>query len=104
MTGTMRVDTDGLRAAEPALRHLSTSVGTVLTRLAGVLDAAGCCWGNDQIGASFAESYVPGARLVRDALPSLRDDVAQVGRAIVAVADNVDVAENRAQTRLNAAG
>ena len=73
MTGTMRVDTAGLRAAEPALRYLSTSVGTMLTRLAGVLDAAGCCWGNDQIGASFAESYVPGARLVRDALPSLRD-------------------------------
>src|SRR3979409_2527191 len=103
MTGMMRVDTDGLRAADPAFRDLSPSGGTVLTRLAGVLDAAGSCWGNDQTGASFAQSYVPGARLVCDALPSLRDDVAQVGRAIVAVADNVDAAENRAQTRLNAA-
>jgi hypothetical protein len=97
----MRVDTDGLRAAEPALRNLSSSVGVVLTRLAGVLDAAGCCWGSDEIGATFAESYVPGARLVRDALPSLRDDVAGVGAAIVAVADNVDAAEGRAQARLS---
>jgi hypothetical protein len=100
MTDLIRVDTLALRGAEPAFRYLSSSVGVVLTRLADVLDVAGCCWGRDEIGASFAESYVPGARLVRDALPSLRDDVAEAGAAILMVADNVDAAESRAQTRL----
>src|SRR3990172_8846818 len=100
MTDVIRVDSMGLRGAEPAFRYLSCSFGVVATRLADVLDGAGCCWGSDEIGASFAESYVPGARLVRDALPALRDDVAEAGAAILMVADNVDAAEGRAQTRL----
>ena len=101
MTDDMRVNANGLRETEPALRYLSSAVGGVLMTLAGVLDGAGPCWGADQFGATFAESYLPGAQLVRDALPALRDDVAEVGKAVVAVADNVDAAEGRAQARLS---
>jgi hypothetical protein len=101
MSETMWVDPAGLRDAEPGFRYLSSSFSDTLTRLAGVLDAAGCCWGSDQVGARFAENYLPGVQLVRDALPALRDDVAGVGTAVVTVADNVDAAEGRAQTRLS---
>jgi hypothetical protein len=101
MTEIMRVDTAGLRGAEPAVRYLSSSAASVLARLTGVLDAAGACWGSDQTGTAFAESYLPGAQLVRDALPSLRDDMSGVAEALVLAADNVDAAEGRAQARLS---
>lgn len=104
MTATMRVDSAGLRAAEPSMRELSSSVGATLARLAGVLDAAGRCWGGDDIGTTFARSYLPGAQLVRDALSHLSDDVAGMGEAIVAAADNIDAAEGRAQARFNGEG
>src|SRR5258705_11464688 len=100
MTDIMRVDTAGLRGAEPAVRYLSWSAASMLARLTGVLDAAGDCWGSDQTGTAFAESYLPGAQLVRDALPSLRDDMSGVAEALVLAADNVDAAEGRAQARL----
>ena len=97
----MRVDTVGLRDTEPAMRHLSASLGGLLSTLTGVLDGAGRCWGGDQFGATFAESYLPGVQLVRDALPALREDVSEVADAIAVVADNVDAAEGRAQARLS---
>ena len=101
MGNTIRVDPAGLRDAAPALRYLSSSAGAVLATLSGVLDEAGCCWGADQFGTTFADSYLPGVQLVRDALPKLRDDVAEVADAVVVVADNVDAAEGRAQSRLS---
>jgi hypothetical protein len=101
MSESMWLDAAGLRVAGPAFGYVSASLATTLAGLSEVLDAAGNCWGSDQTGASFAESYLPNAQLVRSALPMLRDDVAGVGAAVVAVADNADAAENRAQTRLS---
>jgi uncharacterized protein YukE len=100
MADIMRVDPDRLRDAEPNFRYLSSSLAAAFADLAGVLDSAGPCWGTDRIGAGFAESYLPIAQLVRETLPKLRDDVADVGDAIRAVADNADAVELRAQARL----
>lgn len=96
----MRVDPDGLRDTGPHFRYLSSSLASAFAHLSAVLDAAGPCWGTDRIGEGFAESYLPIAQLVRETLPKLRDDVAGVGDAVIAVADNADAAEVRAQARL----
>lgn len=97
----MRVDAAGLRGTAPALRQLSAALGGVFSTLTGVLDGAGRCWGGDEFGATFAEGYLPGVQLVRDAFPGLREDVAGVADAVVVVAEKVDAAEGRAQSRLS---
>jgi hypothetical protein len=101
MTEPMLVDVDGLRGAEPRFRYLSSAVDGALGQLLATLDAQGPCWGGDQLGARFAETYLPASELIRRALPDLRDDVRDVGVAVVSVADNVDAAEGRAQARLS---
>jgi len=99
--GSMRVDPHELRRVEPAFAALALSVDETLRRLASVLDAEGECWGRDRTGSAFAESYVPAATQTRQALPDLRDGVRGVGDALLLVADNVDVAESRAQVRFS---
>jgi hypothetical protein len=104
MTDTMRVHPAGLRDVVPTFRYLSSSLTTALTSLSSVLNTAGDCWGDDQIGLGFAESYLPVAQLVRETLPLLRDDVSAVGNAVHTVADSADAAEVRAQARLSGEG
>lgn len=96
---TLRADTAALRAAEPAFDTMAAAVAGLLNRLAGALDAEGACWGADEVGSAFAQKYLPAAISVLDALPPLRDAIAGTGAAVLAVADNVDSAEDRSRVR-----
>lgn len=95
----MSVNSGCLRDAEPGLRLLAGAMGDVMARLITALDAEGTCWGADQVGTVFAESYLPATRLVREALALLHDDVQQVGDVVIAVADAADAADGRARAR-----
>jgi uncharacterized protein YukE len=100
MAETMRVDTDALRTAAPALGALSATVGAVLSRVAAALDREGACWGGDATGTTFAQDYVPASQQILQALSVLDEGLRDVGTAIGEVADNVGAAEGRAQVRL----
>jgi hypothetical protein len=99
MADSMRIDPHGLRAAEPAFGSLASSVDVIVRRLVDALHLEGECWGGDRTGAAFAESYAPAAQQTRAAIEGLRDGVRGVGEALLAVADNIDAAEVRTQTR-----
>jgi uncharacterized protein YukE len=100
MAETMRVQTDALRAAEPALADVSTTVDMVLSRVAAALDREGACWGADAMGTTFAQDYVPASQQILQALSVLGEGLRDVGTAVGEVADNVDAAEGRARLRL----
>jgi len=100
MAETMRVDTDALRTAEPALGALTATVAMVRSRVATALDREGACWGGDAMGATFAQDYVPASEQILQGLSALGEGLREVGTALGDVADNVDAAEGRARLRL----
>jgi len=101
MAEAQRVNAVGLRNAGPGFVSLSSSVAEALRRLASRLDAEGSCWGTDEMGVTFAQSYAPAAKQVKDAFPVLRDGITEVRAAVLVVADDVDAADKRALSRLS---
>lgn len=95
----MRVDAERLRRAQTDLATLASSVDSTVGRLAAVLDAETGCWGADDIGATFAASYVPAVDTIRPALVDLRTLVRDVGDAVLVVAANAEAAEDRTRLR-----
>ncbi|WP_157114662.1 WXG100 family type VII secretion target [Nocardia niwae] len=57
----MRVDTDLLRALTPELAAIADTAQGELTRLKQRLAAEGECWGDDEPGRVFGDSYEPAA-------------------------------------------
>jgi len=101
MAESLRVNAVGLRNAGPGFVSLSSSVAEALRRLAVTLDAEGACWGTDEMGVTFDQSYSPAAQQVRDAFPVLHDGINEVRAAVLVVADDVDAADERALSRLS---
>jgi hypothetical protein len=95
----MRADPAALRSTEPAFDTMASAVDGLLVRLAGALDVEGACWGEDEVGSAFEQGYLPVALGLREALPRLRDLMTGTGAQVLAVADNVDGADGRAQSR-----
>jgi len=96
----MRVDITALREAVPAFGVVASTLDLTLRRLANALDAEGVCWGADEMGRTFGDSYRPAVATVRDAIAALSASIDEIGRTVGTVADNVDAAEARAQARL----
>ena len=97
----MRVDTDGLRTAEPAFDTLSAAVRGMLARLNAELAAQGRCWGTDDIGRSFEKDYLDGVSDTCGGLRAVRDAIGHIGQSLLAAADEVDAAEDRTRSRLS---
>jgi uncharacterized protein YukE len=100
MTETMRVDIAALRGCEPVFSILSQVLDETRRRLGDRLDAEGACWGGDEAGMAFQESYGPAAATVREALSGLWLGVTSVGESLVEAADNAEAAEHRTAVRL----
>lgn len=76
------LDPDGLSEGSREMREHGHVLNEAYLRLKGMLDVHYGCWGNDEVGKSFAKNYVPGAekfttggQQVGAALPSLADDI-----------------------------
>ncbi|MFI5538469.1 hypothetical protein ACIA5H_18980 [Nocardia sp. NPDC051900] len=61
MGRSLRVDTDLLRAINPELAAIADAAQEELTRLKERLAAEGRCWGDDEPGRIFGDSYEPAA-------------------------------------------
>ena len=93
------VDAAGLRAGEPTVRAIATSIGTVLAQLDTALVREGACWGADEVGQTFAAAYQPAVDAMRQALTDLRDGAVGIADALLTVAANAEQAEDRARLR-----
>jgi uncharacterized protein YukE len=96
-----RVDGPGLRAAQTHVAELAGEIDAMLARLVGALDAEGACWGSDETGRTFADTYVPAVASLRTASTDLRDGVAAIAGSLLTVADAADSVDDRARTRLS---
>lgn len=94
-----RVDPAGLRAGEPAVRAIASSIGTVLARLDAALVREGACWGADEVGQTFAAAYRPAVATMRQALTDLGDGAAGIADALLTVAANAEQTEGRTRLR-----
>jgi hypothetical protein len=99
--GELRVDPDGLRAAQPGVETLGDLVHAALARLTVALDAEGPCWGDDETGHAFGDAYRPAERELRAAFTRTATHLHDVGAAITVVADVLQTTDDRARERLS---
>ena len=94
-----RVDIAGLRLVKPRVEDVATGVRGALTRLQGVLDAEGLCWGSDETGRTFDAAYVPALSTVHKGFTEIGRAVDAIARALSVVADRAEAVDGRAATR-----
>ena len=86
MTDAYRVDPEHLRAAARGFVDVADLLQRAEGRVAGVLDAAGPCWGDDESGQQFAAQYVPGATQTRAAFGQYTAALGEVERMLADMA------------------
>lgn len=67
----LQVMPDELRSACAGYDTLGDTLESALSTLQGALGAEGSCWGGDEPGQTFAETYSPNATAATDALGQL---------------------------------
>lgn len=80
-----QVDPTRLRTAAPRFDAVADQLERAGTALQGELEAEGPCWGGDEAGQAFAQSYLPGAEATTRALST-------VGEALRAITISLDAA------------
>jgi uncharacterized protein YukE len=100
MVDPIRVNSHGLRAAQPMVAQSAGAIRATLGQLVRALDAEGACWGADATGQTFAASYVPAMQTTRQAFADLHAAVDSIAGSLLIAADNADATDSRAGRRL----
>ncbi|WP_406235158.1 hypothetical protein [Nocardia sp. NBC_01009] len=87
MGESLEVDPDLLRALAPELNALADMAQNELTQLKATLNAEGECWGNDEPGRTFGESYEPAAEQGLAGYKNLIDNLRRIGDSATNAAD-----------------
>lgn len=69
---SLKADPQALRGTQPSFTSVADTITTGAQKLAAVIAAEGECWGNDEIGQSFAKNYTPVSSPVRRRWPGWR--------------------------------
>jgi hypothetical protein len=100
MTGQLRLDATALRAIQPAVAALADGLSGAVTRLATALDGEGACWGFDEPGRAFGDSYAPATWQIREALGHATARMTELRDAVGMLADVAEAADDQARQRL----
>lgn len=87
MAQTLRIDLDRLRALSPEIAQIAEAAQRELTALETALAREGRCWGDDEPGRMFGESYEPA---LEDGLTAFRAVIEKLGRAGIGVGETAD--------------
>ncbi|HEX3787295.1 MAG TPA: hypothetical protein VHW44_05500 [Pseudonocardiaceae bacterium] len=87
MTGGFTADPDTLRDQAGQFATHADDVSGVHGQLSGALADAGTCWGDDEVGRSFAAGHVQPASDTLDQLGQLPGRLTDVGDRFTATAD-----------------
>lgn len=72
------VNPEALRGASPKFDGSADKLESALTKLNGVLQAEGQCWGGDEAGQEFAKQYEPGSQQGTDGIKGIAGALHQV--------------------------
>jgi uncharacterized protein YukE len=89
------VDSAALRAVAPRFVELADAVEAAERELSSALAAEGECWGADETGQSFAQTYVGEVAPTVDAVTMLAQVLTSVRDRMVHTADNYDNTDTR---------
>ncbi|MCX5044463.1 WXG100 family type VII secretion target [Aldersonia sp. NBC_00410] len=84
------VDPAALRAVAPRFVELADAVESAQRNLSSALAAEGECWGADESGQSFAQSYVGDVAPTVDTVAKLAQVLTSMRDRMVHTADNYD--------------
>lgn len=90
MAQSFRVELDRLRALSPELARIAEAAEQELTKLETSLAAEGECWGNDEPGRMFGESYEPQAKDGMAAFRTVVDNLRLLNTGITEAADTFE--------------
>jgi uncharacterized protein YukE len=98
-------EADPERLAERAdeFTELADSADDVVSELRAALDSLGRCWGNDEVGRSFAGTHVGSADDTLGRLGSLGGRLADMGTRFREMADTYRAADDSGARDVNAA-
>lgn len=94
MTASLRVDLERLRALSPELARIAESAQAELNKLETSLAAEGECWGDDEPGRMFGESYEPE---LGNGLTAFRTVIENLGRIGTGIEEAADTFQQREQ-------
>ncbi|QUQ70898.1 hypothetical protein [Kutzneria sp. CA-103260] len=78
-TGGFSTDVDLVLDRASQLDGLSDTAQAIFKELSDALDAAGQCWGTDQVGQSFASGYTDAAEATFELVKALPGQLTDVG-------------------------
>ena len=94
MTGAgFDVDPIRLRSAAPQFDAVADRLRTATSTLTAALSAEGECWGGDEAGQTFAQSYLPQSEATTTALGNVVDALRAIRTSLDASADTWDGAD-----------
>ena len=86
MSDRFEVEPETLRSGAAAFARTAPDVEDALNRLRSQLSALGRPWGDDEPGRAFAKEYEPNARALMDAIATLAEGTASMGRGLATMA------------------
>ncbi|MEV5649560.1 hypothetical protein AB0L57_15035 [Nocardia sp. NPDC052254] len=90
MDQRLSVDPENLRATGEQLRQLAEEADQMVSSLRGALSREGACWGDDDPGKTFAQTYVPGADHGVEGLENLAANLHALRAGTAGAADNFE--------------
>ncbi|MCX2731716.1 WXG100 family type VII secretion target [Saccharopolyspora sp. NFXS83] len=96
MSGQMEMRPEEIRAGGKRIGDAGSQLSTVLQQLKSGLDAEGECWGGDEAGQKFAESYVKNSTDVSDGMKKLAEALGNIRDNLTATADDTEGRDEQA--------
>lgn len=94
--GTFAVDTDRLAKCSPTFAAIAASVEAARNKMLSTMDQLGKCWGEDQTGDEFADTYVEAAFNMRSGMLTLVEVLRSAGDGIATMAKGTKQSEEQA--------
>ncbi|MEU6128568.1 WXG100 family type VII secretion target [Saccharopolyspora sp. NPDC047091] len=90
MSGRMRMRPEEIRAGGARIGAAGDRLDEVLKQLKSSLDGEGECWGDDEAGQKFAETYVQNSTDVTDGIGKLAEALGNIMDNLKATADDTE--------------
>lgn len=96
MSGQMEMRPEEIRAGGTRIGAAGDQLENVLKQLKSNLDGEGECWGADEAGQKFAESYVKNSTDVTDGVQKLAEALGNIMDNLKATADDTEGRDEKA--------